>query len=179
SARSTRVIVQAFPPRCEAYARSSGGPGTIPGSRGFYMTAGVPGVPGPHLLPSRNTVRLEPCCAFRREATRTPVLDQGPVGARSGGVLVVSVRARSALRDKGRVVDVAFRSAAVGEVRIVRGERRARREAARQVGVGDEQPPEGEQVGEAHGDDLLAGLRGRGLRAVEVPDQRPRPAGAA
>ena len=60
----------------------------------------------------------------------------------------------------------------------MRGERRARREAARQVGVGDEQPPEGEQVGEAHGDDLLAGLRGRGLRAVEVPDQRPRPAGA-
>ena len=29
-------------------------------------TAGVAACPGPHLLPSRNTVRLEPRCAFRR-----------------------------------------------------------------------------------------------------------------
>src|SRR5581483_11853394 len=31
-------------------------------------------VPGPHLLPSRNTVWLEPRCAFRREATSAPVM---------------------------------------------------------------------------------------------------------
>ena len=41
-------------------------------------------VPGPHLLPSRNTVRLEPCCAFRREATSAPVRDEGPAGLPAG-----------------------------------------------------------------------------------------------
>jgi hypothetical protein len=40
-------------------------------------------VPGPHLLPSRTTVRLEPRCAFRREATSAPV-DVARAG-RAGG----------------------------------------------------------------------------------------------
>src|SRR4051794_1370610 len=34
---------------------------------------GVPSVPGPHPLPSRKTVRLEPRRATRREATCTPM----------------------------------------------------------------------------------------------------------
>ena len=47
-------------------------PGIAPAGRAFFSRSVRLVSPGLNLLPSWNTVRLEPCCAFRREATCAP-----------------------------------------------------------------------------------------------------------
>ena len=73
--RSTTIRTRPRASRCRrspttAVRRRTGNIGAVAGVNG-YSRCGC--VPGPHLLPSRNTVRLEPRCAFRREATSAPV----------------------------------------------------------------------------------------------------------
>ena len=75
TARSTTIRTRPRASRCRrspttAVRRRTGNIGAVAGVNG-YGRCGC--VPGPHLLPSRNTVRLEPRCAFRREATSAPV----------------------------------------------------------------------------------------------------------
>ena len=54
--------------------------------RARYLPGRCGCVPGPHLLPSRNTVRLEPRRAFRREATSAPAPFTLAVQAGPGGL---------------------------------------------------------------------------------------------